>query len=53
MDIYTNIENYYKIKPNPDIPIMNPKKDSILDLNDVIGKEYEDFWWSRERYRVL
>lgn len=53
MDIYANIENYYKLKQNPTIPTMNPTKDSMLDLNDVIGKEYEDFWWSRERYRVL
>ena len=57
MDIYANITSYYNVlnrnKETFDNPKVNPMKDVILDLNEVIGREYEEFWWSRERYRVI
>lgn len=57
MDIYANITSYYNVlnrnKETFDNPKVNPIKDVILDLNEVIGREYEEFWWSRERYRVI
>ena len=57
MDIYANITSYYNVlnrnKETYDNPKVNPMKDIVLDLNEVIGREYEEFWWSRERYRAI
>lgn len=57
MDIYANITSYYNVlnrnKETYDNPKVNPMKDVVLDLNEVIGREYEEFWWSRERYRAI
>lgn len=54
MSIYTEIDKYYKRKNNLTHYIASdPKKDSIINLNEVIGREYEPFWYSRERYRAI
>lgn len=61
MDIYANINNYYSVLNNNVISSIGKNDSSILnrvgvvelDLNEVIGREYEEFWYSRERYRVL
>ena len=60
MNIYADISNYYNVL-NQNV-ISGYKENDVkvvgnqpleLDLNEIIGREYEDFWWSRERYRVL
>lgn len=57
MSIYVDIENHYKNVKLPENNTGNIYKekvnDIVLNLNEVVGREYEDFWWSRERYRVL
>lgn len=55
MDIYADIRKYHVLK---DKPLNNSVPYNVLNrreikLNEVVGREYEEFWWSRERYRVL
>lgn len=58
MDIYADISKYYKVLSNQALSstisdVTNPNRDSEMDLNVIIGREYEPFWYSRERYRVI
>ena len=61
MDIYATLQKHYQYNIpdsilNPfkkrDIPLDSPVE-KVIDLNEVIGKEYEAFWNSKERYRVI
>lgn len=53
-DILWEIEEFNRLKSLKESSpkITNPKID-VVDLNKVIGKEYEPFWYSKERYRVI
>ena len=58
MDIYADISKYYRVLSNQALSstisdVTNPNRDSEMDLNVIIGREYEPFWYSRERYRVI
>lgn len=63
-DIYSQIRNFHKQKSGS--PIMGnrwgvdrvgrlpeSKNYKEINLNEVIGREYEPFWYSRERYRAV
>lgn len=52
------IVNELKLKDKPEPILHNPftnrKSNNItLDLNQVIGREYEPFWYCRQRYRII
>ena len=52
--IIDDISNYYKMKKvSETIPKIQSPNYVEVDLNKIIGKEYEPFWYSRERYRVV
>ena len=53
MNIYKEIEKFIQKKSDLSTYAYDPKKDKQIKLNDVIGKEYEPFWYSKERYRVI
>ena len=58
MDIYADISKYYRVLSNQALSstisdVTNPNRDSEMDLNEIIGREYEPFWYCRERYRVI
>lgn len=53
MSIYTEINKFRAKQNSLSIYAQDPKRDKQLDLNEVIGREYEPFWYSRERYRVV
>lgn len=53
MNIYKEIEKFNQKKSDLSTYAYDPKKDKQIKLNDVIGKEYEPFWYSKERYRVI
>ena len=52
--IIDDISKYYKMKKaSESIPKIQSPDYVEVDLNKIIGKEYEPFWYSRERYRVV
>ena len=52
--IIDDISNYYRMKKvSESIPKIQSPDYVEVDLNKIIGKEYEPFWYSRERYRVV
>lgn len=54
MSILEEIDKYYsQLKKKDVIKVENPINDEVINLNEIIGKEYEPFWYSKERYRVI
>lgn len=54
MSILEEINRYYsQLKKKDVIKVENPINDEVINLNEIIGKEYEPFWYSKERYRVI
>ena len=59
--IYSDIRNFYSRKQSFPYNVISRSssnvkentKEKVVDLNKVIGREYEPFWYSRERYRVV
>lgn len=52
--IIDDISKYYKMKKvSETIPKIQSPDYVEVDLNKIIGKEYEPFWYSRERYRAV
>ena len=53
-NIFDSFSKYYKSKQfKEQLPALDNPRDKEIDLNKIIGKEYESFWYSRERYRVI
>lgn len=53
-NIFDSFSRYYKSKQfKEQLPALDNPRDKEIDLNKIIGKEYESFWYSRERYRVI
>jgi phage terminase large subunit len=53
-NIFDSFSKYYKSKQfKEQLPALDNPRDKEVDLNKIIGKEYESFWYSRERYRVI
>ena len=53
-NIFDMFAQYHKAKEFQDnLPALDNPRTKQIDLNQIIGKEYESFWYSRERYRVI